>query len=437
LHEISSELGRAEAMANLKHMDLIKRGVDTWNTWRINNSHIIPSLSEAGLHMAYLNKANLSHADLSDAGLRLADLIEANLKDADMYWANLSEANLRGANLRGTNLQGANMTGSNLRSTKMNGANLSQANMSRANMGNTELIRANLYGADLRGADLSGAILKDANLIGTNLTGVNLDGADLSNAIIGETLFGNVDLSNVNGLETLVHLGPSTVGIDTIYKSRGKIPVSFLKNAGVPNHLIDYIEMFVDQNKKYYSCFMTCTEQNKEFVFKLYEDLQAFGVRCWLAPEKLRNRDRNRTIIDSAVKLHDKVILVLSEETLEKDWAEKEYISAIEKEMKTSDIVLVPITLDDSVRYTAKPWAMKIRRSRYMYDFSDWQDPEAYQECLSYLIEGLSAEEEQFAYEEFSEEEVVGRESLLSDAAKEAKARDLALEFRAERRLFS
>jgi len=44
-------------MANLKHMDIIKRGIDSWNTWRINNSHIQPSLSDAGLHMAYLNKA--------------------------------------------------------------------------------------------------------------------------------------------------------------------------------------------------------------------------------------------------------------------------------------------------------------------------------------------------------------------------------------------
>ena len=70
-------------MANLKHMDIIKRGVDYWNTWRVNNSHILPSLSEAGLHMAYLNKANLSKADLTDAGLRLADLIEAIVRLMD------------------------------------------------------------------------------------------------------------------------------------------------------------------------------------------------------------------------------------------------------------------------------------------------------------------------------------------------------------------
>jgi len=385
--------------------------------------------------MAYLNKANLSRADLSDAGLRLADLIEANLKGADLYWANLSEANLRGANLRGANLQGANMTGSNLRSTRMNSADLSQANISRANMSNAELIRANLYGADLSGADLSGAVLKNANLIGANLTGADLEGADLSNAIIGATIFGNVDLSNLKGLETLLHLGPSTVGIDTIYKSKGKVPVVFMKNAGVPRHLIDYIELFVDQNKKHYSCFISYTEKNEEFAHKLYGDLQAHGVKCWLATEKLKKRDRNHAIIDSAVKLHDKVILVLSEDSVEKDWVENDYNHAIEKETRKGNITLVPVILDDAVKYTEKPWAVKMRRSRYMYDFSMWQDSDSYQENFSYLIEGLSAEEESYTYDEFSEEEVES-ESLSPEVTTEVSARDLALEFRAERRQF-
>jgi len=423
-------------MANLKHMDIIKRGVDSWNTWRINNSHILPSLSDAGLHMAFLNKANLSRADLSDAGLRLADLIEANLKGADLYWANLSEANLRGANLRGANLQGANMTGSNLRFTRMNAANLTQANISRANMSKAELIRANLYGADLSGADLSGAVLKDANLIGTNLTGANLEGADLSNTIVGATLFGNVDLSNVRGLESLVHLGPSTVGIDTIYRSKGKIPVLFLKNAGVSRHLIDYIELFVDRNRKFYSCFVSYSEKNEEFAHKLYQDLQANGIRCWLATEKLKKRDKNHAVIDSAVKLHDKIILILSEDSVEKEWAENEYNSALEKEMKNGLTSLVPIILDNAVNYTDKPWAIKMRRSRYLYDFAMWQDKESYQENLGYLIAGLCVEEEPHVFDEFSEEEDIVREDLLSEKAREARDKNQALEFRAERRQF-
>jgi uncharacterized protein YjbI with pentapeptide repeats len=422
-------------MANLMQMDIIKRGVDSWNTWRVNNSHIRPSLSEAGLHMAYLNKANLSKADLSDAGLRLADLIEANLKGADLYWANLSEANLRGANLRQANLQGANMTGSNLRGTRLNSANLSQANISRADISSSELNRANLTGADLSGADLSNSILRDANLIGANLTGANLEGADLTDAIIGGTLFGNVDLSNVKGLESLLHLGPSTVGIDTIYKSMGKVPVLFLRNAGVPRHLVDYIELFVDQNKKHYSCFISYSSKNEEFAFKLYEDLQAHGVSCWLATEKLKRKDRNRAIIGAAVNLHDKLILILSEDSIDSGWAENEFNHATEKEMKSGKTVLVPVSLDDAVKYTEQPWAIKMRKARHTDDFSMWQDSDFYQEAFSYLLEELSAEEETPEFDEFQLEEVDVVEDISAGTTEE-EARIMAQESRAERRQF-
>jgi hypothetical protein len=49
--------------------------------------------------------------------------------------------------------------------------------------------------------------------------------ADLSEAKCGFTGFGNVDLSEVKGLETIRHEGPSTVGMDTLFRSRGKIRV--------------------------------------------------------------------------------------------------------------------------------------------------------------------------------------------------------------------
>jgi hypothetical protein len=58
--------------------------------------------------------------------------------------------------------------------------------------------------------------------IGANLTGAKLNGADLSSAIVGSSLLGNVDLSNVEGLESLLHLGPSTVGIETFISLEAK-----------------------------------------------------------------------------------------------------------------------------------------------------------------------------------------------------------------------
>jgi hypothetical protein len=125
----------------------------------------------------------------------------------------------------------------------------------------------------------------------------------------------------------------------------------------VPRQLIDYIEVFVDRNKKYYSCFISYTEKNEDFAHKLFEDLQADGVRCWLATEKLQRRDRNHAIIDSAVKLHDKNILILSEDSVDRDWVENEYNAVVEREIKEGKNVLVLVSLDGAVKYRRKTLA--------------------------------------------------------------------------------
>ncbi len=57
----------------------------------------------------------------------------------------------------------------------------------------------------------------------------------------GGTIFAAIDLSAAKGLETVVHRKPSTIGIDTIYKSRGRIPEVFLRGCGVPDDFIAYI----------------------------------------------------------------------------------------------------------------------------------------------------------------------------------------------------
>ena len=82
----------------------------------------------------------------------------------------------------------------------------------------------NLGGADLRGADLS-----HATLLGTDFSKAKLHATDFTAAGAWSTQFSDLDLSAAKGLETIVHYGPSSIGIDTIYKSRGKIPEGFLR----------------------------------------------------------------------------------------------------------------------------------------------------------------------------------------------------------------
>jgi uncharacterized protein YjbI with pentapeptide repeats len=109
------------------------------------------------------------------------------------------------------------------------------------------LTGTNLSGANLSRANLSGANLSEADLSRTNLSRANLSAAsfyqtDLSEAILQATIFGDVDLKELGGLETVIHLGPSTIGLGTLYRAESEVSKIFLQRAGVPDELIRYID---------------------------------------------------------------------------------------------------------------------------------------------------------------------------------------------------
>lgn len=184
-------------MANPEHLEILKQGVEAWNQWRDENTDVIP----------------------------------------DFRKANLSLANLRGFNLRGANL---------------NGVQLIRATLTRADLREAQVRVTNLYAADLGRAQLQGADLQLAHL-----DCARLSHADFSMATLGGTMFGNVDLSEAEGLDSVRHHSPSTVGIDTLYKSRGEIPEEFLRGCGVPEDLIVYAKSIFKQPKQFYSSFIS------------------------------------------------------------------------------------------------------------------------------------------------------------------------------------
>jgi hypothetical protein len=102
-------------------------------------------------------------------------------------------------------------------------------------------------GANLPTSTLDEAHLVEAHLIEAYLTKAYLRGADLDRDSIGWTVFGDVDLTTVRGLEAVRHKGPSTIGIDTLYRSQGNILEVFLQGAGVSDKMITYSKSLVGQ----------------------------------------------------------------------------------------------------------------------------------------------------------------------------------------------
>src|SRR5882762_3340385 len=190
---------------------------------------------------------------------------------------------------------------------------------------------------------------------------VTLNGTNLSMARVDRTMFGNLDLSTVKGLETVIHQGPSTIGVDTIYRSGGNIPESFLRGAGVPDTFITYMRSLVGKPIEFYSCFISYSSKDQAFAERLYADLQSKNVRCWYAPEDMKIGDKFRVRIDESIRLYDKLLLVLSEDSLASNWVAYEVEKALNKEPEGIPNVLFPIRLDDTILTCETNWAKEIR----------------------------------------------------------------------------
>jgi uncharacterized protein YjbI with pentapeptide repeats len=409
-------------MANKEHLKILKRGVEVWNQWREENPEtrldlrgadlsradlrtgdlhkvnltnanlFLAHLSRADLrgailHGAYLRGAAFHGADLSRAELREAELREANLREANLREANLREANLREANLSGANLNEAYFIWATLSEADLSGADLSGARLSGANLSSAHLSRARLRKAYLRGADL-----RKADLRGADLSGADLSGANLSGARVSETVFADLDLSAAEGLEAIEHWGPSFIDIHTIYTSGGQIPEIFLRGAGVPDTFIAYVASLTREVIQYYSCFISYSSKDDAFAQRLHADLQQNNVRCWFAPEDMKIGDDIWARIDQTIRVHDKLLVVLSENSISSSWVKDEVESAFEEERRRDQTILFPVMLDHAVMVTDKPWAAKIRR-RHIGDFTHWKDHDSYQHALDRLLRDLKASE--------------------------------------------
>jgi len=278
------------------------------------------------------------------------------------------------------------------RNIDLSGADLSEATLSGADLRKADLSEATLSGATLWGATLSGANLKGATLNGTDLNGANLTTTDMTNARVAGTHFADLDLHTVKGLETLVHLWPSHISITTLYRSAGQIPDSFLRKAGIPEDFLLYLPSLINKAIEYYTCFISYSSKDQEFVERLYADLQSKGVRCWFAPEDLKTGDKIRDRIDQSIRLHDKLLLVLSEHSVNSSWVEFEVEAAIAKESSKQTLMLFPIRLDSAVKDSPSSWAAHIRRTRHITDFSKWKQHDAYQKVLNRLLRDLQPE---------------------------------------------
>jgi len=235
-------------------------------------------------------------------------------------------------------------------------------------------------------ADLRRARLWFAEFIETDLRG-----ADFEGATIGWTKFGSVDLSVALNIATVKHVGPSVIGIDTIYRS-GTIPNRFLRDAGVPKDFLRFRKQFHKLPTSFYSCFISHSSKDKRFCDRLCSDLRAKQIRVWYFPEDAAWGEAVWGEIDRGIKLFDKLVVVCSKRSLQSGPVLREIERALQREDLEGGSVLFPVRIDD---YLTDKWHHPRKAdvlSKVAGDFRGWsRDPHKYRLAFERLTQALQA----------------------------------------------
>ena len=361
-------------------------------------------LSAAKLPGADLSHDDLSGADLTGSDLHLADLSGANLQGAHLWRANLSRANLNEANLAGctlgrTNLSHSALQGADLKGTDLSFANLSYADLERADLSasdltQTDLSWANLSGADLRDARLIGASLDMADLTGADLRGATiiktrLNSTNLSQAVFGVTIIANCDLTQVIGLQDVIHSGPSMISLDTLSRSKGRVPAKFLEGAGVAPPLIAAQDAFRESGTTHTRVLLLGSGSDAEFAAKVRTGLMDAQVPCWIiAADDEASLQSGEINLDQAV-YYDLLVLLCTAESLENPHTSRYFGSLANGSGFALAENLISVAADDAF-YQREDRLCSGLRDGVVVDFRGWEDEARYKEALSHLIREIS-----------------------------------------------
>jgi hypothetical protein len=308
----------------------------------------------------------------------------ANLDNRDLSKRSLRETSFARALLRSANLADSDLTGCDF-----SDADLSNANLRGATLEKCLFLNANLSGANLFKSDLNGAVMVGCNMFRTNLR----------EASIGQTTIADSDLGTCTGLESIQHTCASAVSVDCLYRSLGPLPQSFLKGVGFPPIFIDFLPSLLQAERgiEFHSCFISYSHRDEVFARRLWSTLRSRDIRVWYAPEDLRGGQKLIDQIDSAIQMHDKILIVLSEASIASSWVETEVRRA--KKHEDADCVrkLFPIRMCDMG--VLKSWSCfdsdsgrdlaREIREYYMPDFSEWNNAVSFERECNRLCEDL------------------------------------------------
>jgi hypothetical protein len=190
------------------------------------------------------------------------------------------------------------------------------------------------------------------------------------------------------------------VSIVKFYMSPGTIPESFLRGCGVSERLIVPFRAYKGMPPlQPYTYFISYSSQEEAFVLHLRLRMRVEQLRVWFASENIMDGRRPHKQMEEAIRVYDKLVLILSEHSIHSEWMQDELRRARHAEIQAQRRKLFPISLIDFDALqewecidsrTGSDLADEVR-AYHIPDFSRWNDHDAFERAFAWLLRDLKA----------------------------------------------
>lgn len=342
-----------------------------------------------------LRQLKLEGADLQKRNLQKADFSRRDVSDVDFRGADLSGAVFDTVEGRRTSFAGAKMVSARFSGCQFGAVDFEGGRLEGSKWHETSAYNTNFSACDFRRSDLNG-VHAEVCLF---------HGATFEDASFARLSFVQcLGLHETIGLVSVFHRAPSAFDNATLRDSCAGLPEAFLLNAGFSIEEVQTLQGMYRSGIRFYSCFISYTEVDKDLAFRLHTDLIANGVSCWQDEHNLKGGDFWRRQINEALRIYDKVLVICSEASLQRPEVVEEILQEIEQERVTNSKKLFPIRVDEYIftesaveavkklppRQQREDW-LSYLRNYHVPDFSGWRDYTSYMECLNKLLRDLKA----------------------------------------------
>lgn len=277
-----------------------------------------------------------------------------------------------------------NLEGINFSLCRLDSAILRGLNLKNACFESSVLVDADLSRADLSNADFSNAFLN-----GANFCGATLKNAHFTHAELGRTLFVDTDLSSAVGLDDTRHSTSSEISFSTLIKSSFQLSEGFMRSAGMSIGLIDDLRRGQRFASDFSTCFLSYSTKDTAFAQQLYYALTEAGVRVYWDRTDLIAGEYLDSQLKQAILEHDRTIAILSENSVQSKWLEREVKLALYHKptgftpIRLCDIPLIQTFVQDK---EIKPDIVELYT---ILDFAGWADKAEFARCRDLLLKSI------------------------------------------------